>query len=72
MERGIRKEGKMGEMGQSVGIQGANKGLLEHNFLHSLRLIDFMNNRGQGLKSREHGKASRMMCFKGKAFLEGS
>ena len=38
----------MGKMGHSVGIQGENKGLLEHNVLQLVRLTDSRTTRGNG------------------------
>ena len=51
MERGLQKEEKRGEMGHSAGIQGENKGLLEHNFFQSVRLI--YSRRAEGKDQRE-------------------
>ena len=47
MERGLCKGEKRGKMESSVEIQGANKGLLEHNFLQSVRLIDSRTTEGK-------------------------
>ena len=37
--KGALKRGKRGEMENSAKVQGENKGLLEHNFSSSVRLI---------------------------------
>ena len=45
----FEKEGKRGKMGHSAGMQRENKGLLEHSFLQSVRLIS------RGEKVQEQG-----------------
>ena len=59
------KKGKRDEMDNSAGVQGANVGLWENNFLQSERIYNGNQQRGF-IKGKMHKETSRMMCFQRK------